>query len=189
LGPKRRRRVWHKSLLYGFVRARQLDGTLSSRPSVGVSMSSAYRVAEGWGWVSESRCPRRKKGDPWPPTISSDLDDIAKFNRSFMHYRVRTLDELKRAAWRGTGAGIEVPLHPGWRAPVDGVITLPAASFPKPTVWHAIRIIGYDLKSGSFCSCGQPENSHTAGILPIGDEFRERIIFRGIEEIIGKRPP
>jgi hypothetical protein len=45
------------------------------------------------------------------------------------------------------------------------------------------------LKSGSFCLCGQPENSHTAGILPIGDEFRERIIFRGIEEIIGKRPP
>ena len=45
------------------------------------------------------------------------------------------------------------------------------------------------LKSASFCSCGQPENSHTAGILPIGDEFRERIIFRGIEEIIGKRPP
>jgi hypothetical protein len=45
------------------------------------------------------------------------------------------------------------------------------------------------LKSGSFCSCGQPENSHTAGILPIGDEFRERIIFRGIEEIIGERPP
>jgi hypothetical protein len=45
------------------------------------------------------------------------------------------------------------------------------------------------LKSGSFCSCGQPENSHTAGILPIGDEFCERIIFRGIEEIIGKRPP
>src|SRR5215472_2844120 len=45
------------------------------------------------------------------------------------------------------------------------------------------------LKSASFCSCGQPENSHTAGILPIGDEFRERIIFRGIEKIIGKRPP
>ena len=35
-----------------------------------------------------------------------------------------------------------------------------------------------ELKSASFCSCGQPENSHTAGILPIGDEFRERIIFR-----------
>ena len=47
----------------------------------------------------------------------------------------------------------------------------------------------YLLKSASFCLCGQPENSHTAGILPIGDEFRERIILRGIEEIIGKRPP
>src|SRR5215471_9901486 len=34
------------------------------------------------------------------------------------------------------------------------------------------------LKSASFCSCGQPENSHTAGILAIGDEFRERNIFR-----------
>jgi hypothetical protein len=32
-------------------------------------------------------------------------------------------------------------------------------------------------------------NRKTAGILPISDEFRERIIFRGIEEIIGNRPP
>ena len=31
--------------------------------------------------------------------------------------------------------------------------------------------------------------SPTAGILPIGDELRERIIFRGIAEIFGKRPP
>jgi hypothetical protein len=49
--------------------------------------------------------------------------------------------------------------------------------------------ISTQLKSASFCSCGQPENSHSAGILPIGDEFRERIIFWGIEEIIRNRPP
>jgi hypothetical protein len=36
-----------------------------------------------------------------------------------------------------------VPLHPGWIAPVDGVIALPAGSF-KPTKWHAIHITGYD---------------------------------------------
>jgi hypothetical protein len=55
-------------------------------------------------------------------------------------------------------------------------------------IWVFLVVLIFQL-SGSFCSCGQPENSHTAGILPIGDEFRARIIFRGIEEIIGKRPP
>jgi hypothetical protein len=53
----------------------------------------------------------------------------------------------------------------------------------------ARRISRFLLKSASFRSCSQPENSHTAGILPIGDEFRERIIFRRIEEIIRKRAP
>jgi hypothetical protein len=143
LEKERRRREWRRSVLYGFIRSRQLDGTLSSEPSVGVWMSSANRVSDGWGWVSEWRCPGLKKRDPWPPVISSDLDNIAKFNRSFMHYRVRNLDELKRAVWQSAGVLIAIPLHPGWRSPADGVITLPA-SFPKPTNWHSIHIIGYD---------------------------------------------
>jgi hypothetical protein len=106
-------------------------------------MSSGNRVADGWGWVSEWRCPK-KKGAAWPPLISSDLDNIAKFNRSFMHYRIRNLDELKRSVCRAAGALIAVPLHPGWIAAVDGVIALPAGPFPKPTNWHAVSIIGYD---------------------------------------------
>jgi hypothetical protein len=107
-------------------------------------MSSANRVQDGWGWVSAWRCPNWKKGAPWPPLISLDLDDIAKFNRTFMHYRIRNLNELKTAVWRAAGALITVPLHPGWTAPPDGMIALPAGSFPKPTEWHCIHVIGYD---------------------------------------------
>jgi hypothetical protein len=105
LKKKARERLWRRSILYGFIRARQLDGTLSSAPSVGVWMSSAIHVEDGRGSVSEWRCPQWKKRDhPWPPVIPSDLDDIAKFNRTFMHHRVRNLDELKGAVWQAAGA-------------------------------------------------------------------------------------
>jgi len=44
-----------------------------------------------------------------------------------------------------------------------------------------------DLKSASLCSCNQAKNPHFACTLAIGDEFRERTVFRGTEEKIGKR--
>src|SRR5437660_8142901 len=42
------------------------------------------------------------------------------------------------------------------------------------------------LKSPSFCSRSQAENAHILRVLPLGDEFRERIGFCGSEEKFGK---
>src|SRR6202158_6394896 len=43
------------------------------------------------------------------------------------------------------------------------------------------------LKSPCFCLRSQAEYPHITFVLPIGDEFRERIAFRGTHEKFGKR--
>ncbi len=57
IAKPRRRRIWQPSRLYGFVRSRQLEGTLSLSPKVGVFIITASRVRAGWGTVSEKRWP------------------------------------------------------------------------------------------------------------------------------------
>src|ERR1700757_2596692 len=42
------------------------------------------------------------------------------------------------------------------------------------------------LKSPSFCSRSQAENPHNCCVLPLSDEFRERIAFCGSHEKFGK---
>jgi hypothetical protein len=75
--------------------------------------------------------------------VPDEMDEIAKFNRSYMYHRVRDLDDLKMLMWQKGGATISVPIHPGWRGTSDGVIEIPSA-FPKPTEYHAVSVLGYD---------------------------------------------
>src|SRR5437879_1064464 len=48
------------------------------------------------------------------------------------------------------------------------------------------RTAFFALKSAAFCSRSQAENPHILRVLPLGDEFRERIAFCGSEEKFGK---
>jgi hypothetical protein len=140
-------RRWQMSVTYSFVRARQLDGTLSEGPKVGTYLITAERVYAGWGRVSEKRCPYPKRGAPWPPVVPDALDGVAKFNRAYLHYRVRGLDDLKRSLMNLHSPLnfplISIPIHPGWRAPDNGLIQIPSV-FPIPTAYHAVPIVGYD---------------------------------------------
>lgn len=129
------------------MRARQLDGTLSEGPRVGTYMITAERISAGWGAVSEKRCPEPRRGAPWPPTVPDVLDTVAKFNRAYLHYRVRNLDDLKRSVTNPHFPldlpVISIPIHPGWRAPEYGIIQLPR-EFPVLSDYHAVQIVGYD---------------------------------------------
>src|SRR2546426_10220222 len=64
------------------------------------------------------------------------------------------------------------------RAAANGTLTL--SSPPNLSFLHNY------LKSPSFCSRSQAENAHILRVLPLGDEFRERIGFCGSEEKFGK---
>ena len=124
----KRKRIWQPSTLYGFVRARQLEGTLNDSPRVGTHIVTTGRVLAGWGCVSEKRWPRLRKGDFWPPVEPPGLDEIAKYNRSLMHYRVRDLTEMKLCLERGLPVQFVVPIHAGWYSATGGKISNPGTN-------------------------------------------------------------
>lgn len=130
VGRRKRKRIWQPSTLYGFVRARQLEGTLNEGPRVGTYIVTAGRVLASWGCVSEKRWPRLRKGDFWPPVEPPGLDKIAKYNRSLMHYRVRDLTEMKQCLEKGLPVQFAVPIHAGWYSATGGKINSPGVNQP-----------------------------------------------------------
>src|SRR5205814_6087473 len=46
----------------------------------------------------------------------------------------------------------------------------------RDCVVHVLTLLSL-LNSASLCSCSESEYPHLAVVLPIGDEFRERIVF------------
>src|SRR5437879_12905821 len=53
---------------------------------------------------------------------------------------------------------------------------------PQDLRRHGLSALSTSLKSTGFCSRSQSEYSHFFDVLPINDEFRERIVFRGTHE-------
>ena len=127
---RKRKRIWQSSTLYGFVRARQLEGTLNESPRVGTHIVTVGRVSASWGGVSEKRWPRWRKGDFWPPVEPPGLDEIAKYNRSLMHYRVRDLTEMKLCLEKGLSVQFVVPIHADWYSATGGMISNPGTNQP-----------------------------------------------------------
>jgi hypothetical protein len=140
--PKKRKRVWQPSITYGFVRARQLDGTILERPRVGSPIITSGRVLAGWGMVSDSRWPQWRRGDLWPPIEPPGLDDIAKFNRQRGHFRARGFAEIRACLASGAPVQASLPIHNGWRSPAGGVIELQGAE--PVTENHSIVFKGLD---------------------------------------------
>jgi hypothetical protein len=138
-----RRRNWQLSRIYGFVRSRQLEGTLTLSPKVGVFIITANRIQAGWGSVSEKRWQYPKKGSEWPPTEPSGLDAIAKYNRICAYFRVRNLDDLRRSVADSSLPLLAVPIHAGWYDAPKGLIALPTAGqvFHES---HCVLVVGYD---------------------------------------------
>ena len=136
-----RPRVWQPSRIYGFVRARQLDGTLDKGPKLGSYVLTAMRVSAGWGWVSEKRWSYPKPV-VWPPTEPEGLDRIARFNRTVAHFRVRTLFDARTLLAQRFPVQVSVPIHPDWRTAPNGLIRMPQPS----ELWtgqHSVLIIDY----------------------------------------------
>ena len=93
---------------------------------------------------------------------------VAKFNRSYMYYRVRNLYDLRVSIHQCRPPIIVVPIHQGWRTANNGVIQIPS-SFPIPTQYHAIVAEGYDDSSQQIAflnSWGPGWGNSGRGFLP-----------------------
>ena len=122
--------AWQLSKLYGFVRARQLEGTLNEGPAVGCYTVTAARILASWGRVPETYWPDWRKGDRWPPVEPPGLDKIASDNRSLMHYRVRNLAEMRQCLAKAVPVQFVIPIHDGWYSTIGGKISSPGANQP-----------------------------------------------------------
>jgi hypothetical protein len=104
---------------------------------------TAARVMMGWGTVAEARWSYPAGKIAWPPPEPPGLDRIARFNRSFSHWKVRNLDDLRRALSSGGSCNFSVPITKQWRTAPGGIITLPRS--PSDFLeGHAMAAAGYN---------------------------------------------
>src|SRR3954470_22800775 len=93
---KKRPRFWQHSVLYQYVRSRQLEGTMAAPPSQGAYLITAKRVRTGWGILSEKRWPYDTR--TWPPVMPPEADDfdrIASYNRILGYCAVRNVSDAR----------------------------------------------------------------------------------------------
>jgi GNAT superfamily N-acetyltransferase len=140
--PKRRR-FWQISRIYGFVRARQLEGTMTLGPRRGVFLINAARVFAGWGQVSETRWPYPKRGASWPPPEPPGLDKIARFNKIYSYSRIRNLEDARRCIAYDGPFLVSISINSGWAKAPNGAISMPEPGQPF-TENHCVCVVGYD---------------------------------------------
>ena len=142
-GWKRRGRPYLLSRMYCFNKARQLDGTMDKGSRYGSFCLTAARVTMGWGTVTEQRWPMPRGQVVWPPQEPPGLDQIARFNRTFSHFRIRNITDAKRCLAFGGPFNFLVPITKHWYAAPNGVIPMPVS--PAEFIeGHAVAAAGYD---------------------------------------------
>jgi hypothetical protein len=128
------------SVQYGFVRARQLEGTYPGEGTTGTWPITANRIWWGWGIPPESAWPYDTRR--WPPVEPEGIDDLAHEYLGHRYQRVRSLNECKRVlAFHSPIVGISINITKSWRDPPKGII--PAKRSGKLHV-HSISLVGYD---------------------------------------------
>ena len=132
------------SVMYNYVRSRQLEGTFPGDHRTGCWPITAYRVMAGWGAVLEADWPYSGRAAAWPPTDTMpDLDEKAKSLRLRCYQRVRNIEDARTYLFRNGPFGAAVWITPQWSESPNGLIEMPSASNPT-TETHFVSIIGYD---------------------------------------------
>jgi hypothetical protein len=148
----KRKRNWQRSIQYGFVRTRELEGTMGKGPRHGAYLLSAMRVRAGWGELSDKRWPY--DGHTWPPLIppeAADFDRIASFNRIEGYFAIRNNEEAKYCLAAGLPFQVTVRTTNDWRNPPGGVIPLTLSRDPRTFGEnHCVLVTDYDDKRQQF---------------------------------------
>ena len=122
-----------------------MEGTYPGKPGTGVWISTALRIAKGWGIVEESEWPYPSKGDRWPPIEPPGLDEKAKKNRLLAYERVRSYDDCVALLQANREVNQEIlaafQIDDSWKDAPKGIIPQPAG---RPvTDSHAVAICRY----------------------------------------------
>jgi hypothetical protein len=128
--------------MYGFYKSRQLDGTLDKGPRYGSHCLTAARIAMGWGTVAEQRWPMPRGKVDWPPQEPPGLDKIARFNRTFSHFRIRTLSDARYCLFLGGPFTFSLPITKQWHTAPKGVVAIPKSTV-ELVESHAVTAVGY----------------------------------------------
>ena len=168
---RKRQRFWQHSVQYGYVRSRQLEGTMSLGKRQGVYLISAKRIGDGWGMVSELRWPYDTKyWPPIPPVPDAELDRIASYNRSENYFAIRTVEDAKMILSQGYPFQLTIPITSAWRnAPLGRIPVTLSISPANVTEIHCVAICGYDDSNREFIfrnSWGRAWGDEGYGHLP-----------------------
>jgi GNAT superfamily N-acetyltransferase len=138
------------NLIYLFIRGRQLEGTISEGPKIGVWPITAGRVRKGWGSPPNTAWTH-DPSDPWPPKEPDNIDHdlIARKNRLLAYQRVRTCNECKVAIALMNGVLFAGEITRSWFNAPKGLIPMPN---PNEEIIgsHAFYIGGYNDHTGMF---------------------------------------
>ncbi len=163
------------SVLYNFVRGRQLEGTYSSDPSIGIWPITSLRIGCGWGCVPEQDWPYSCSRN-WPPKEPPNLDKNAKRYRITCYQRVRSVEECKLALQKGAVlAAFNITNQ--WFNAKNGIIDIPQQN-AKIVGSHAFAIVGYEDNRKSFMfqnSWGEEWGDKGYGWLPY-EYFKTHLI-------------
>ncbi len=102
--------AWH--------RARQLEGTLSDDPQIGIWPVTFHRVL--WGWGSPQFSESASDGGSWPEHNPAALDEMAKVGRIGLYYRVWDYTDVLKAHRRGHTVSAAFRVTEEWRNPSEG---------------------------------------------------------------------
>jgi hypothetical protein len=132
--------VFRMSIRYGFVRARQLEGTFPGDKATGTWPITGERISYGWGNPPEESWPY---SSDWPPEEPPDIDLIATKYRFYWPYRrVRTIEECKSSR---VPVGVSLETTDKWANPWHGHIPAPSASdIIVPTMHYVAAIVCFN---------------------------------------------
>jgi GNAT superfamily N-acetyltransferase len=137
------------SELYGFVRSRQLEGTLPGDSETGVWPITAMRVFFGWGSILHDDWPVERPR-PWPPPGEPPgLDDLATQRRINHYFRVRTVRECKLALAYCGPVLASFEISDEWFTAPQGVIP-PPSPCTQFSAAHSVLLVGYDDTKNQF---------------------------------------
>lgn len=158
-----------QSVLYNYVRSRQLEGTYPGSGSTGVWPISALRIAYGWGSPDEADWPYEAIQHSWPPPEPPGLDKLAKKHRIRAYQRVNSLRNIKRVmAVHGIPVSVSIQITDQWYGTKDGLLIIPSDKYP-PTIFHEVVVVGYDNAKSLLIirnSWGKVWGDRGHGLLP-----------------------
>ena len=158
---------YRSSVLYAFVRGRQLEGTYPGDRSTGIWPITDARIRRGWGSPPEEMWP---ESDEWPPSEPPNIDAAAKAYRIGRYQRVRTLLECKAVLAGLAPVLVSLEITDKWGTAPSGRIRALSPN-ESPCGWHSVLLVGYDDGKSEFTFA----SGSTRELLRLGLDDNRRI--------------